>query len=849
MISMKAVKLRTEHMKDPLGIDIRKPYLSWNCAGGIRQTAFQIVAKCDGKILWDSGKVESREMHCIYSGPTDSRQRVIWKVLLWDENGHPGPWSEEAFFEMAFLEKSCWQAKWINPELSLDETKRQPASYLKKTFIAEKPGTSRLYITCHGVYAAYLNGQRVSDFVLAPGTTEYAKRLHYQVYDVTEHLQRGENELMVILGDGWYRGCNGVDGKRNLHGKDIALLCQLEVDEKPIVVSDESWLASQAGAVRQNDLQLGETVDARLETGSDFHGVKVEQFGFDHIQCSNCVPIHTHEQFKPEILTTPNGETVLDFGQNMAGFVGFTLHAEAGQTVKLTHGEALDENGNFTTGNFQPTGRGGHRIAQEIHYTCKDGFNEYLPQFCFFGFQYAKVETNIPLQNIDFTAYAVYSDMERTGFFTCGNTDVNKLVENSVWSQKSNFADIPTDCPTRERAGWSGDAGVFVDTGLYLMDCYPVFRKWLRDLEDIQLPSGSVAFMAPRTDAGKGIAALLNGSAGWGDGAVIVPYALYRMHGDRRILEENYGAMSRWLQFCESRAKKSRLRNCFSKNPHKSYIIDTGFHWGEWCEPDVPTLNCLLHNIFNGAPEIATAYFAYSARLMAEIAEVLGKKADVAHYRNVHEKANAAYHSIALSNGEITSKRQCSFVRPAAFGLLTTEEEKKAVDTLNQMVIDNGYHLNTGFLSTPFLCGVLSEHGYVNTAYRLLLQEECPGWLYEVKHGATTIWETWDGIRADGSPHESLNHYSYGAVCGWLFGNVCGIRVSGTEITIAPQPSPELGFARAEFDSPLGMIRSSWRYEADSVVYEFEIPANCEATVKIHGEEMHILAGCHRFIK
>lgn len=846
---MKAIKLRAEHMKNPLGIDIRTPWLSWNCSDGIRQTAFQIVADCNGSILWDSGRVESREMHCIYGGPVHSRQRITWRVLLWDENNIPGSWSEKAYFEMAFLDKSCWQAKWINPELHLDESQRQPASYLKKSFYIEKTGKGRLYITCHGIYAAYLNSQRASDFVLAPGTTEYARRLHYQVYDVTKYLHPGENELTVILGDGWYRGCNGIDGNCNLHGNDLALLCQLEVDEKPVIVSDEGWQASQNGAVRQNDLQLGEIVDARLGAGSDFHGVKAGQFDFSNLQCSNGVAIHTHEQFKPEILTTPCGETVLDFGQNMAGFVGFTVQAEAGQTIRLTHGEALDEKGSFTTENFQPVGRKGHRIVQEIQYTCKSGFNEYLPRFCIFGFQYVRVETDIPVENIDFTAYAVYSDMERTGFFTCGNADVNKLVENAVWSQKSNFADIPTDCPTRERAGWSGDAGVFVDTGLYLMDCYPVFRKWLRDLADIQLPDGSVAFMAPKTEHVKGIASLLNGSAGWGDGAILVPYALYRMHGDKSILEENYEAMSRWMRFCENRAKKSRLRNRFSRNPHKNYVIDTGFHWGEWCEPDVSTLHCLLHNILHGAPEIATAYFAHSARLMAEMAEVIGRKEDAAYYCGLAERATAAYRSIALPHGRIISDRQCSFVRPIAFGLLTAEEEREAADTLNQMVIDNGYHLNTGFLSTPFLCGVLSEHGYADTAYKLLLQEECPGWLYEIRHGATTIWETWDGIRADGSPHESLNHYSYGAVCRWLFGNVCGIRISGSGITIAPQPSPALGFASAAFDSPFGMIKSSWRYDADSVIYEFEIPSNCEARVFLEEEELLLCAGKYQFKK
>lgn len=846
---MKAVKLRTEHMRNPMGLDVRVPLLSWNCSGGLRQTAYRVVAVSGSEPVWDSGKVESADMCCRFGAALSSRQRVHWKLCLWDENGEPGPWSEEALFEMAFLDKSCWQAKWINPELEREEAPRQPASYLKKSFAVDSWRLGRLYITCHGVYAAYLNGKRVSDFILAPGTTEYEKRLYYQVYDITGALKSGENELVIVLGDGWYRGSNGIDGNRNLFGEELALLCQLETDGRVQVISDETWMAAQDGAIRTNDLQDGEVVEADRGIGSHYHGVKLEDYGYHTLMCSNSVAVHEQECFRPVILQTPKGETVLDFGQNMAGYVEFTVSSARGQEIRLIHGETLDRDGNFTTANFQPVGRKRKEIRQEIRYTCQDGFNRYKPSFCFFGFRYVKVETPIQLESISFTAHAVYSDMAQTGFFSCGNEDVNRLVQNTIWSQKSNFLDIPTDCPTRERQGWTGDAGIFVKTGLYLMDCAPVMRKWLADLRCTQRPDGVIRGVAPRTDDGAWSSSVLDGSAGWAEACVLVPYALYRASDDRQVLKENYDMMRRWMAFAEKRAQKRRWWKIFSSDPNQNYIVDTGFHWGEWQEPDVPVLRSLLKNIILGSPEIATAYYAYSCSLMAEIAGEIGETADAKRYEELAQRVKQAYRSVTLKRGRIRSQRQASYVRPIALGLLNKEESKAAAAALNQLVSQNGYHLNTGFLSTGFLCAALSDSGYRDTAYRLLTQEQSPGWLYAVKKGATTIWESWNGISADGTIRDSMNHYSYGAVVGWLFEGVCGIRLHGGQITIAPQPSRRLAHAEAAFDSPLGMIRSAWRYEGDRLHYQMEIPPNCEATVLLEGERLSLASGTYCFTR
>lgn len=879
---MIAKTLKTEYMTDPVGIDIKAMRLTWLCEGGLRQTAYELRARRDGEEVWNSGRVESGEMRAVFGAPLHSRDRVRWQVRLWDENGKPGEWSGEAFFEMGLLEKSDFKAQWIDPEIERDPEEHKPASYLKKSFTVEgKARQARLYVTCHGLYEVWLNGTRVGNFVLAPGSSSYSERIFVQTYDVGSLLREGENEILVILGDGWYRSCSGVDGERNLFGEDVALWLQLEVDGEPVCLSDESWEATQRGPIRMDDMQQGEVVDARLEVLTGFHGVTVRDYGTDNLCASNCVPITEHERFPGKLITTPNGERVLDFWRNIAGYIEFTLTAHAGDTITLTCGETLDENGNFTQENFQDRKRhkeGGTR--QQVTYTCREGVNHYKTKFSIWGFRYAKVETDNDLTGAQFTAIAVYSDMERTGFFTCGNEDVNKLVDNTLWSMKSNFCDVPTDCPTRERAAWTGDMGVFIDTGLYLMDCGSVVRKWLGECRICQYPDGKVANIAPKNNRPTFTTELLAGSVGWGDASIIVPWALYRRYGDRRILAENYEMMSRWYGYLETRAGKresaapmdmndipeqyrAMLKNMppealaemmkkfappksDNENPYADFAIETGTDYGEWCEPDVSSINAM------GKPQskVATAYYAYSGRLLAEISEILGKSENAEHYARIGESAKNAFHFIAAKNGVIQSDRQAEYVRAIDFDLLSEDEKRRAAADLNELVIKCGYHLNTGFLSTPALLPVLAKYGYTDTAYRLLLQDTMPGWLYEVRHGATTIWEDWDGINEKGEVKASLNHYSKGAVCGWLFSGVCGIRVENGKINIAPEPSALLGYAEARYKSPLGEIVSGWKYEENGeITYTFRIPSNASADITLPDGRRFALGPGERVIK
>lgn len=879
---MRAIACKTEYLRDPIGIDIPNPRLSWLCADGKTQTAYEIKACAGEKEVWNSGKVPGNQMSALYGGPAlQSRDRICWQVRLWDESDTAGEWSEPAVFEMGLLRKEDYKAQWILPELDCNPEIHKPASYFRKTFVLEQPASSaRLYITCHGLYEAWINGIRVGDFVLAPGASSYDKRLFVQTYDVTDLLQPGENDVQVILGDGWYRSCSGVDGDCNLYGEDVALYFQLEADGQPVCLSDNTWEATQDGPIRMDDMQQGEVVDARIETLAGWHGVKLGDFGVDNLCASNCVPIREREKFTGKLLWTPNGERVLDFGQNLAGYLEFHLNAHAGDTITLTCGETLDENGNFTQENFQDRQRhkeGGTR--QQVVYACREGQNQYKTKFSIWGFRYAKVETDIDLTGASFTAIAVYSDMDRLGWFQCGNEEVNQLVENTLWSMKSNFCDVPTDCPTRERAAWTGDMGVFVDAGLYLADCYPVIRKWLGECRLCQYPDGKVANIAPRNNRPTFTTELLAGSVGWGDASIIVPWALYQRTGDPRILEDNYDMMRRWYAYLQTRAGqkqgaaalnldnipeqyKAMLKNMppealaemmkkfappqqKGENPYQQYTIETGTDYGEWCEPDVDSINAM------GKPQskVATAYYAKSGRMLAAVSRVLGDDASAKSYAEISEGAKRAFRRVAAPGGRIQSDRQAEYVRAIDFDLLSPDERRQAAADLNDLVIRCGYHLNTGFLSTPALCPVLAEYGYLDTAYRLLLQDTFPSWLYEVRHGATTIWEEWDGVNEKGEVKASLNHYSKGAVCGWLFAGVCGIRVEDGIIRIAPQPHPLLRHAEARYCSPVGEIRSGWRYHEDGTVcYSFTIPSNGTAEILLpDGRTETLTAGQYTF--
>ncbi len=749
----------------------------------------------------------------------------------------------------------------IEPEGRINKKEYQPASYLRKVFSVEKEiSRAGLSITACGLYKGYLNGLPITDQVFMPGFTYYTKRVQYQTYDVTSLLRGGVNVIAVVLGDGWYRGKIGISSKRYFYGEKTKLAVVLDIfftdGSQETITTDKTWKATQDGPIRKSDWKDGEIYDARQELlgwtdpdydDSDWHTVfSASYIGEGEVVTSEGEQILEHERLTPDVITTPDGSTVLDFKQNLFGYVEFSVTGKRGHEVKLTHGETLDEDGNFTLKNLSPELDIFSSLRQEVAYTLKEGPQHYKPSFTAQGFRYVKLE-NWPedVTPANFTAIAVYSDMDETGYFECSNPDINRLVENTKWSQKSNFMDIPTDCPTRERAGWSGDIAAFCATGSYLMNTYKFLAKWMEDLTLQQRGDGCVASIIPSV----GMPSLVDGSAGWADAALIIPYTLYQFYGNAEILVEQYDSMKKWLKFLENRAKKSRLLNRVRRNPYREYVIDTGYHWGEWLEPGHVMALDAMKNWLAPDAEVATAYYAYSSRLLSEIAETLGKRDDAERYQALSENIKTAYRYTFTKDGLVDSRRQCRYVRPVALDLLPESDKVKNVERLNRRVIENGYKIGTGFLTTPFILSVLTDYGYVDTAYKLAENRERPGWLYEVDKGATTIWENWNGLDERGVPRDSFNHYAFGSVTGWFFSRVAGItplEAGFKKIQIKPTPGGSLTYAKCRYKSAAGLIISSWQKQS----HEFTLSINVPTEASVHmpdGTTHQVSKGDHTF--
>ena len=831
---MKAIRLRTEYLSDPMGIDLRSPRLFWNCEGGTKQTAYEIVASSNETVLWSSGKVASSSMHCDWGGtPVPAKTQVRWKVRLWDEMDVRGEWSE-ASFETGL---DCWEAKWIIGDYKVNPRKRYPVDCFRKAFVVKDDiMRARLYIAACGVYEARINGKKAGNFVMAPGHTDYRKRIQYQTIDVTDLLIAGENKLTVQLGDGWYRGSCGAWGRSNQYGRETKLLAQLEIIRRDgsvqTIVTDESWDWSNDGPIRFADNKDGEVYNAN-DIPSYRGKAKLAECKVIPT-ASNNVIVSEHEHFTPELIRTPSGKTVLDFGQNIAGYISFRVNASKGQKIRLRFGEMLTKDGEFTQENFQLSMGKKVTPLQQVVYTCKEGLNEYKTAFAVFGFRYAQVETDCEFDPADFTAIAVYSDLEQTGFFDCSHPLVNQLVQATVWSAKSNHLDVPTDCPTRERHGWTGDAQIFLETANYLFDFAAFSQKYLRDVYDWQRKSGILPQIAPAGGVDFYMDAM-NGSVGWSDIGIILPYRFSKILGDDRILRTFYAGMAKYARFMISRCGK-RMPIFGEKiklsGENRKYLVNMGQSYGEWSEPaDVGEFR--WQDFVAPHPEVSTAYTAYVLGLMAEIAGKLMYTDDAEEFRRYSDGCRKAYQEL-VSGGKYTldTDRQAQLVRPLAFDLLTREQREFAQKRLITALQNYHWRLGTGFLSTPLILGVLAEYN-LEAAYRLLENEEIPGWLSMPRLGGTTIWESWEGPHnAQGAGAGSLNHYSKGAVCAWLFRSMCGIRPDGeNRFVIAPKPGGSFRYAAASWLSIYGRVESKWHKTERGYVFEITVPSNCEARI------------------
>ena len=842
-------RLRCEYKVDPVGIDVRKPRLSWELESAeknVLQTSYEVrVAGSEAelakdKVIWTSGKqMSGASIGVEYAGPaTVSGKTYYWRVRVGDNHGHLSDWSKTARWEMGLLEPADWKAKWITPDLAEDQAKSNPAPLLRREFaVKKKVERARLYATGMGLYEMELNGRRVGDEYFTPGWTAYDFRFQYQAYDVAGMVKSGANCLAAMLGDGWFRGRIAWGGKRNLYGKKLELLAQLVITyadgTQEIAVTDEKWKAS-TGAVLASDIYNGETYDARLEKSgwstADYDdrgwaGVKVMEAPKAKLVAPAGPPVKEIEEVKPvKVWRTQAGETMLDMGQNMVGWMRFRVTAPAGTTIVLRHAEVLGKAGDLYTENL--------RSAKEtIQYTTKGaGIETYEPHFSFQGFRYVAV-SGWPgeVKPEDFTGVVVHSAMERTGTFESSSSLLNQLEHNILWGQKGNFVDVPTDCPQRdERLGWTGDAQVFAGTASFNHDTAAFYTKWLKDVALDQEDDGAVPFVIPNVlthDTRKGAAA----SAGWADVAVVLPWTVYQTFGDKRILEEQYPSMKAWVEYMRREAGAR-------------YIWSSGFSFGDWLA--FATTQSDYPGATTDKDFLQTAYFARSTALLAKTAQVLGKKEDAANYAALEDQIKSAFlREFVTENGRISPNTQTAYALALAFDLLPQSMRAEAAGRLAADVRKFG-HLTTGFLGTPVLCEALSENGYVDEAYMLLNRAEYPSWLYPVTKGATTIWERWDGIKPDGSFQDagmnSFNHYAYGAIGEWMYRVVVGIGIDEAQpgyrhILIQPRPGGGLTYAKASVESMYGRVAAGWEITGGKLIVRVAVPANTTATVSLPG--------------
>ncbi|CAM4212355.1 glycoside hydrolase family 78 protein [Paenibacillus alkaliterrae] len=837
----KITELRCEYQTNPIGIGVTKPRISWKLQSderAVRQTAYQIVVAGDAafaNIGWDSGRVETdQSVHVELDRFTaESCTRYYYRVRAWNQAGEGSAWSDAAYWEMGLLAPEEWAGSWIAAPLALLPVTAEPSPMLRKGF--ELKGTvkeARLYATALGLYELELNGQRVGDSYFTPGWTSYSHSIQTQTYEVTGLLKAGGNAIGAVLGNGWYKGNLTWSDKSCLYGDRLALLLQLRVEYEDgqieLIVSDHSWKAA-TGPILMSEIYHGETYDARLERegwssaaydDKDWSAVEILEHSKSMLKPQVNESVRKQERLQPlTLITTPKGETVLDFGQNLVGWVRFSVQGHAGMSVELRHAEVLDREGNFYTANLRSA-------KQLITYVLKGGEREtFEPHFTFQGFRYVQL-TGFPeaVALEDFTAVVLHSDMEETGTFECSDPLVNQLQHNIKWGLKGNFLDVPTDCPQRdERLGWTGDAQMFIQTASYLSNVAPFFTKWLRDVEADQAEDGGVPFVVPQVLGEKEMS-----SAAWGDAAVICPWTLYVCYGDKRILAEQYDSMKAWVSYIRRQGENEFLWN-------------TGFHFGDWLGLDAKSGD------YRGATEndfIATAFYALSVSLVQKAAKVLGKEEDAAELLELHGNIAAAFREeFVTASGRLAMPTQTAHVLALMFGLLEEKAEKRAAAKLAELLEKNGFHLTTGFVGTPYLNHVLSAHGLNAAAYKMLLQQTYPSWLYPVTKGATTIWEHWDGIKEDGSfwseDMNSFNHYAYGAIGDWMYRTVAGIQTVETapgykQIIIAPKPGDGLTWAEGRLETMYGTVSSKWRISENGACrLDVTIPPNTSAEVHL----------------
>ncbi|HEV7348936.1 family 78 glycoside hydrolase catalytic domain [Telluribacter sp.] len=882
---LKPINLRCEYRENPV-IDVPAPRLNWVLSTQERnqkQSAYEIVVASSPDLLspesadlWSSCPVKSEQTtHIEYQGkPLRSRQVCYWKVRSWDKSGSVGEWSDVARWEMGLLARTDWNAEWIG--LNLNHLGRDipyngsnyhlpPAPYLRKEVQVEAGFVkARLYVTALGLYEFSINGQRVGHDYFTPGWTDYNKRVYYQTYDVTSLLQPGSNALGSVLSYGWYAGYLGyalLVGNpvvRAFYGEVPVLKAQLEVEypdgRREVIKTDGSWRANQ-GALRETDILNGETYDARLELGgwqqpnyNDHDWTTSEVFADKADRLVEAYPANpvqvTGTLYPKSISERSENRYIFDMGQNFAGIVRIKVKGEAGDVVKLRFGEMLQD-GWLVTENL--------RKARAIDTYILKGDPEgetWEPQFTFHGFQFVEISglRNVPTTET-ITGLVLGSVTPQTGTFETDNDMVNKLYSNIDWTQRANFLDIPTDCPQRdERLGWTGDAQVYIRSAAYNRDVAAFFTKWMVDLNDAQWGegpyNGAFPLYAPRPNVRNNDSY----SPGWMEAGIICPYEIFRSYGDTRLLAKGWDNMVRFMDFLE---RHSGGRYIFKENSFRNIDPNGGF--GDWLSLGKKSSPDLL----------ATMYFGYSAGLMAEMAEALGKAGDAQRFREMHRKVQTALQTYytngsgqlysneaAYGRGDgyihdgtgFTGHSQTAYANALYMNIIPKTMRPKAGAYLADLVRQNGGKMSIGFLGAKQLLPALSQEGHSDVAYQLFLRKEFPSWGFEVVNGATTIWERWDSMDPNGNftgngSMNSFSHYAFGAVCEWMFEYAAGIQPlqpGFKSLRIRPEIAKEgLTTLKATYQTLHGEVLSSWKKEGQSLAMEVRVPVNTTAEVHI----------------
>ena len=840
MSDLTVVPVTVEHHREPFGIGEATPRLSWGTRTdlpGWRQAAYELeVEPVDGP-AWSSGRVDSAESVLVPWGapPLTSRERRSVRVRVWGEGAsEPSAWSEDVVVEAGLLEPSDWTAHLVQPVLPDDVD--EPVAMLRREFVLDRPVTrARLYATAHGVYEVELNGAVIGDQVLAPGWTSYPHRLRYQSYDVTALLAEGANAIGVQLADGWYRGYLGFTGKKAVYGDRTGVLLQLEVEHpdgsRTVVASDGEWRATTSGPLARAGLYKGETVDFRRElpgwsraSFDDSTWTPVERGSLDpaRLVAPTGPPVRRTETVPVrEIITSPSGATLVDFGQNLVGRIRFTLpDGPAGTEITVRHAEVL-EHGELGTRPLRAAD------ATDVIVLDGNGPRTWEPRFTFHGFRYAEVSGWPGGLTADaLEAVVVHTDLRRTGTFTCSDPDVTRLHENVVWGMRGNFLDVPTDCPQRdERLGWTGDLQVFAPTASFLYDTAGMLRSWLADLavEQLEDHGGVVPMYVPFVEL---LPFPQQPDVGWGDAAVVVPWVLYQRTGDAGLLAEQWESMTAWIDAFAGRAGGDLD------------FPEGGFSFGDWLDTAAPPENPAAAR--TPWQCVATAYLARSARTVAQAAEVLGR--DGSRFADLAERAAARFRAEYVTpNGRVAFPSQTAYALALEFDLLTPGQRQHAGGLLAEQVLKDGFHIASGFLGTPLVTDALTGAGELATAYELLLQRENPSWLYPVTMGATTIWERWDSMLPDGSINAgdmtSFNHYAFGAVADWLHRTVAGLAPAAPgyrRLVVAPRPGPGLTSAAATHETPYGTAEVSWTLtDGTQFALDVTVPPNTTAEVRL----------------